>query len=126
MVIASPARLMACVLVGAGVLVGVAGLSTDATGRLLALPAALLLAALGARDLLLRPVLRADDDGLDVVVGLHRRRVGWAEVERMRVVTDRRTPLLEIDLADTLVVLSRSRLGRPPGVVLDELLALQR
>ena len=37
------------------------------------------------------------------------------------MITDRRTPLLELDLGDTLVVLARGRLGRPPQDVLAEL-----
>ena len=76
--------------------------------------------------LALRPVLRADTAGLEVVVGLRRRQLSWPEVHGLRVVDDRRTPLLEVDLGSTLVVLTRRRLGRPPDVVLDELLALQR
>jgi hypothetical protein len=43
----------------------------------------------------------------------------------MRVVRDRRTEVLELDLGRTLAMLSRARLGRPPAQVLDELLALR-
>lgn len=96
------------------------------SGRLLALPAGLVLAGLGLRDLLLRPVLCADADGVDVVVGLHRTRCPWSDVQRLRVVRDRRTPLLELDLGGALVVLSRQRLGRPPDMVIAELLDLHR
>lgn len=113
------------VLLGAAALLAVA-VDSDAAGRLLALPAAVVLAAVGIRDLALRPVLRADTAGLEVVVGLRRRQLSWPEVHGLRVVDDRRTPLLEVDLGSTLVVLTRRRLGRPPDVVLDELLALQR
>jgi hypothetical protein len=37
------------------------------------------------------------------------------------VITDRRTPLLELDLDHTVVVLSRRRLGTAPYLVLEEL-----
>ncbi|MDP9497853.1 MAG: PH domain-containing protein, partial [Actinomycetota bacterium] len=86
----------------------------------------LLLLAVAGRDLLLRPALRADAAGIVVVTGLRRRAVAWTEVERVQVVTDRRAPLLELDLGDTLVLLSRLRLGRPPEAVAAELSALQR
>ena len=122
---AGPSRLItATLLTGAGVLTVVA-LLADPAGQLLALPAALVLAALAVRDLTLRPVLLVDEGGVVVVIGLRRRRVPWDRVEEVRVVRDRRTPLLEIDLTDEVVVLSRLRLGRSPDDVLAELLALQ-
>jgi hypothetical protein len=46
-------------------------------------------------------------------------------VTRLRVVTDRRAPLLEVDLEHRVLVLSRGRLGRSPHEVLDELEALR-
>ena len=58
-------------------------------------------------------------------MGLRRVHAAWPAVERLRVVTDRRTPLLEIDLGGTLVVLGHVRLGRAPADVLAELLALK-
>lgn len=125
-VAAGPTRLTAGALLAAALLLVVVGLASDTPGRLLALPAASVLAGLGLRDLLLRPVLRADRDGIEVVVGLQRHRFAWSQVQRLRLVTDRRTPLLELDLGDTLVVLTRQRLGRPPDVVLAELLDLHR
>lgn len=125
-VAAGPTRAAgAALLLAAAVLVAVAA-AADTPGRLLALPAALVLAGLGLRDLLLRPVLRADTEALEVVVGLRRHRFAWSQVQRLRLVTDRRTPLLELDLGDTLVVLTRARLGRPPDLVLAELLDLHR
>ena len=93
----------------------------DPAGRLLLVAAGLLLGALGVRDLVLRPVLVADATGLRLVQGLTRRQVPWSSVEGMRVVTDRRAPLLELDLGQTVVVLSRSRLGRAPYLVLADL-----
>ena len=120
-----PSTAPVALLLAAGALL-LLGRVADAGGRVLAWPAAALLAGAALRDLLLRPVLSAGPAGLQVVTGLRRRSVPWSAVERLRVVRDRRTPLLEIDLGDTLVVLSRFRLGRPPEDVLSELSALQR
>ncbi len=125
-VTAGPSLAASGVLAAAGLLLAVAGAAADPAGRLLASPAALLLLAVAGRDLLLRPALRADAAGIVVVTGLRRRAVAWTEVERVQVVTDRRAPLLELDLGDTLVLLSRLRLGRPPEAVAAELSALQR
>ncbi len=116
-----PARGPGWLQVGLGLLL--VGLTTtvDPAGRLLLVPAGLGLLAYAARDLLLRPVLRADVGGVTVVDGLRRRQVAWSGVERLRVVTDRRAPLIELDLGDTVVVLSRRRLGASPYVVLEQL-----
>lgn len=123
MVTAGPSRSASGALVLTGCLLVVLALVTDAPGRVLVLPAAALLLAFGARNLVLHPALRADAHGVEVVAGVRRLRAAWPDVERLRVVTDRRTPVLELDLGDALVVLSRLRLGRPPGDVLAELLA---
>ena len=104
-----------------GIVLGLAALDLDTGGRLLIVPAALVLLALGLRDALLRPTLALRHDGLDVVVGGRRRHVPWAELEGVRVVTDRRATLLELDLGFTVVVLSRRRLGVPPDVALEVL-----
>lgn len=114
----------AALLAGAAVLVLVC-VAADPAGRVLAVPAAVALAAAGLRDLLLRPVLRADAGGVVVLAGLTRHRAPWDDVEVLRVVTDRRSPALELDLGDRLVVLSRLRLGRAPQDVLQELLAVR-
>jgi hypothetical protein len=98
---------------------------SDSAGRLLTLPAALVTLALALRDLTSGPVLRADAEGVEVLQGLRRVVAPWEQVERMRVVKDRRTEMLELDLGSTLAVLSRSRLGRLPADVLTDLLALR-
>ena len=126
MLSAGPSRASTCLLLLAAALLLVVGAAADPGGRVLAWPAAAVLALAGLRDLLLSPVLRADEIGLEVVVGLRRRWAPWAQLEGARVVTDRRTALLELDLGDTLLVLPRRRLGRPPEVVLEQLLQLQR
>lgn len=109
----------------AGVLLVVALLS-DAAGRLLAVPAAIAVLALAVRDLRSGPLLVADADGVEVLAGLRRIRVPWAQVERLRVVRDRRAELLELDLGGTLALLSRQRLGRLPDDVLTDLQAIRR
>ncbi len=125
MVTAGPSRTVAGGLVLAGLLLALLAAAADAGGRVLVLPAAALLVGLGARDLVLRPVLQADDLGLEVVTGLRRVRAAWSDVERLRVVTDRRTPVLELDLGDAVVVLGRLRLGRAPVDVLEQLHTLR-
>lgn len=109
-----------CLLLLAAVLLAV-GLRTDWSGRLISGPAMVIAGVLGVRDLLLRPALVANAEGLRVVWGLRRVSVGWQDVQRLRLQTDRRTPLLEIDLGDSLILLARTRLGRPPAAVLAEL-----
>ena len=96
----------------------------DSAGRLLLVAAALGLAVLAGRDLLLTPVLDADTEGLRVVDGWRRIEVAWSRVEDVRLVTDRRAPLVELDLGDRLVVLSRRRLARSPRDIVDELTVL--
>jgi hypothetical protein len=98
---------------------------SDSAGRLLTAPAAVAAAALAVRDLRGGPLLVADARGVDVLQGLRRIRAPWPQVERMRVVKDRRTELLELDLGSTLAVLSRHRLGRLPEDVLTDLLAIR-
>lgn len=121
-----PAPLLAPgLLVGAVVLL-LLGLAADPAGRLLAFPAAVLLLVLALRDLALRPVLAADGDGLQVVSGVRRLHLSWEQVHGLRVVTDRRADLLEVDLGSTVVVLGRARLGAAPQDVLAALSALQR
>lgn len=124
LVVAVPRKRAYGLLAFAGVLLVVALLS-DVAGRLLALPAAVAVLALAVRDLRSGPVLVADADGVEVLQGLRRIRVPWADVERMRVLRDRRTELLELDLGRTLALLSRQRLGRLPEDVLTELLAVR-
>ena len=111
-------------LLGASALAGIA-VTADAGGRLLVVPVVLALVAAALRELLAGPALRADTSGLDVVVGAHRQQVRWHEVAGMQVVRDRRATLLELDLGDRVVVLGPLRLGRSPGSVLADLLALQ-
>ncbi len=102
----------------AGLLLLLAAGFAEPMGQLLLLPGAAALLALTGRDLLLRPVLSADDAGLTVVDGWRRRAATWPDVEGLRVVRDRRASLLEIDLGAHLVVLSAHRLGTDPDAAL--------
>lgn len=119
-----PRQITALMLVGALVLGGAAVLA-DPVGQILALPAALVLVVLVARDLTLGPVLRADPDGLAVLSGWRRVQVPWSAVVAMTVQTHRRTPVLDLDLGDAVVVLGRGRLGCAPSEVLAQLRTLQ-
>jgi hypothetical protein len=111
--------------VGAGLLLLVLAPFVDPLGAVLLVPAGCAALGLGLRDLLLSPVLTADAAGITVVEGLRRTRATWPEVTRVRTVSDRRTPLLEIDLDDRVVVISRRRLGAPVEDVLAALAALR-
>ena len=123
---AGPGRATAPLLLALAGVLAVLAVATDAAGALLLAPAAAVALALGLRDLLLVPVLRADATGLQVVSGLRRRRCGWREVASLRTLTDRRALLLEVELVDgEVLLLSRARLGRDPHDVLAELQRLR-
>jgi len=94
----------------------------DRLGWVILVPTALFAVGSALRDLVLTPALEADAAGISVVSGVRRTRAPWSSVQRLRTVRDRRTPLLEIDLGDHVVVLSQRRLGAP---VDDVLVALQ-
>lgn len=95
----------------------------DTGGRLLCVPVLLGAAALVVRDLVCGPLLHADAEGLDVLDGVRRVRVAWVDVERIRVVKDRRTPVLEVDTGNAVVALSGTRLGQHPADVMEALQA---
>ncbi|MDP3714319.1 MAG: PH domain-containing protein [Mycobacteriales bacterium] len=115
-----PRRITA--LAGLAGLVAVAALVvSDTGGRLLVVPVLLGAAAFVVRDLICGPLLRADGEGLDVLDGARRVRVPWGEVERVRVVKDRRTPVLEVDTGHRVVALSGTRLGQHPADVVEAL-----
>ena len=111
------------VVVGLALLAGTT--LADPVGRLLLVVAGAAALVVGTRDLLLRPVLSADGSGLTVVEGWRRRTAPWTGVEALGVVTDRRTPLLSVDLGDRLIVLSRRRLGAAPADVLAVVVAVR-
>jgi hypothetical protein len=74
------------------------------------------------RDVLVPVRLTADPEGLTVVAGIAtRRRLPWAEIERVRV--DRRTriglqsELLEVDAGESIYLFSAHELGAQPDEV---------
>lgn len=122
----SPRTAEAVALAVVGVGLALAVLLLDPAGRILVGAAALLLLALAARDLVLRPRLSAGPAGV-VVRGLAgRRELAWAGL-RIGVRTTRRWgvtgQVLELDTARSpdddgvLVVLGRRDLGTDPAAV---------
>jgi hypothetical protein len=99
--------------------------TADPAGRVLFGLAALGLLALTVVDLLLRPRLAADPDGLRVRTLAVRRRMPWSALQRVDVDERSRYGLtartLELDAGDTLVVLGRRALGTDPRDVADAL-----
>jgi hypothetical protein len=100
-----------------------------ATGRLLLGCTAFVLAALAISDLVFAPRLTASETGIAIFAPSTRARLGWAEVDLLRV--DERSHLglasrsLEIEAGDRLIVLSRRVLGRDPSEVCAELTELR-
>jgi hypothetical protein len=103
--------------------------SLDPAGELLLGLAAALLAGIAGTDLLLRPRLRADANGIEVRTLAFRRALPWAEVSRVKVDEHSRfgrtARILEVDAGDTLVLLSRRALGTDPRDVADALAAIR-
>jgi hypothetical protein len=105
----------------------------DAAGRVLVGAGALLLLALAARDVLVRPRLTAGPDGVDVRTWTRGRHLPWPGL-RVRVRESRRLGMrsktLELDTAagpdddGVLVVLGRRDLGADPEDVARALRAL--
>ena len=96
----------------------------------LAAAVALGLAGWALRDVIAPVRLAVDPDGVTVVVGFAgRRRLAWADIERVRI--DRRdrlglrTELVEVGASDYLYLFSRYDLGAEPGDVLASLQALR-
>lgn len=112
------------------VLVGLFFGAGDPTRLGLALAVAAGFAGFAARDLLVPVRLAADYDGVTVVTGFAgRRRLAWAEIERVRVdVRPRlgtRSELLEIDTGESLYLFSAHELGAPVDDVADTLTRLR-
>ncbi|MEO6885801.1 MAG: PH domain-containing protein [Jatrophihabitantaceae bacterium] len=102
----------------AGLLCAGASIATDAAGRLLLIAAALMLLGIAACDLIFRPRLQADADGVTIRSPMQRTHLGWDQIEQVRADVRTRHGLrsvsLEIDTGDDLVVLSRRGLGTDP------------
>jgi Bacterial PH domain len=103
--------------------IAVAGLITrEPTPLVIALVVSGALAVYAVRDVVARERLRVDSDGLVVVHGFaSRARLGWTDVDRVRV-DERlrlgaRTKLLEVDAGDWIGQYSRYELGAEPEEV---------
>jgi hypothetical protein len=121
----APLRRLGFGLLALSVVLVVVTLLSDPAGRLLTAPAAVAALVLAVRELRAGPVLSADASGFAARQGWRRVSAPWAAVERMRVVRDRRAELLEVDVGRTVVLLSRTRLGRLPEDVLADLQTLR-
>ncbi|MGW0810662.1 PH domain-containing protein [Nonomuraea sp. NPDC002799] len=94
----------------------------DVRGVILAVPAAVLIGAMGLRDLIAPVRLAADEDGITVVHGFAgRRRVPWEAIWDVKVDVrtrwGRRSEMLEIDTGDHLHIFSAHDLGTSPTEV---------
>ena len=94
----------------------------DVRGVILAVPATVLVGAMGVRDLLVPVRLSADPSGITVVRGFAgRRHVPWEAIEDVKVDVRRRfglrSEMLEIDTGDYLHVFSAHELGASPTEV---------
>jgi hypothetical protein len=103
----------------------------DPVGLAVSLVTAVALVGFATRDLLAPVRLAADADGVTVVTGFNgRRRVPWAQVERVRLDERRRlgvrSQLVEIDTGDTLHLFSGYELSASCEDVVEQLEALRR
>lgn len=109
----------------AGAIVAVVALvgASDGAGRFLAAVAALVLIGYVVGDMIFRPRLTASAQGLVVRAPTARAHLGWHEVDNVRADTytrwGMRSTTLEIDAADTLVILTRRALGADPVEVAE-------
>jgi hypothetical protein len=129
------AESIALAAVGLGLGLAAAVVVADTPGRILVGAAALLVLALGVRDLLGGPRLSAGPEGVDVRTLWTRRHLPWAAL-RVQVRVTRRfgvqSRALELDTAagpddgGVLVLLSRRDLGAEPDAVARALRDLDR
>jgi phage shock protein PspC (stress-responsive transcriptional regulator) len=112
-------------ILGALVCAGLAvywGVQGDVRGVILAVPAAVLVGAMGLRDVLAPVRLAADESGITVVHGYAgRRHVPWEAIWDIKVDVrrrwGRRSEMLEIDTGDYLHIFSPHDLGASPTEV---------
>lgn len=121
-------RLTAACGVGAIVAVGAAVATTDPSGRLLFVGAAVVLLAYVVTDLVFAPRITASRDGLVLNAPFTRARISWAEVASIRADSRQRLGLrstvLEIDAGPVLALFSRRALAADPAAVAALLTAL--
>ncbi|TMR89379.1 PH domain-containing protein [Nonomuraea basaltis] len=94
----------------------------DVRGVILAVPAAVLVGAMGLRDVLVPERLAADESGITVVHGFAgKRHVPWDAIWDIKVDVRRRwglrSEMLEIDTGDNLHIFSPHELGASPTEV---------
>jgi hypothetical protein len=104
--------------------------TNDRVGLILGLLAAVGLCLWAARDALVPVRLAADTEGVTVVVGVaRRRRLAWAQIDRVRVDRQQRyglrTEYLELDAGEELHMLSAHDLGVPAEEAADVLARLR-
>lgn len=129
---AAPAWVVAAFAAGS-VLALLVALRDGGPGRFLFGVLAAALAAEALRSLLLRPVVAADADGIEVVAGLRRERHPWTAATRIGALDPpssggrarRRANVLEIDLDHRLLHVPRYRLDAPVDDVVDALASLR-
>jgi hypothetical protein len=125
------ARKLPVLKLAAAVVIALAalGLATDAVALALGAIATIGLALWAARDLAVPVRLAADIDGVTLVTGVARRhRLGWEQIERVRVDERQRRGIrsetLELDAGDVLHLFSSYDLGVPPQEAAEALEAL--
>jgi hypothetical protein len=114
-------RRHAVALAVVGVTSALAGIALPPTGRVLFWVLAVGTLVVAARDAFSGPTLLTDDDGVSFVRWWRRERLGWSELEAVRVYTHRRLRALELDAGEELVVLPARRLGADLDEVVDAL-----
>lgn len=125
-----PGAQVALKAAGALVFAGAAVLLGNTVGLVVGGLAAVLLAGLALRDVLVPVRVEADADGITIAVGFAgRRRLAWADIdavrvdERMRLGT--RSRLLEIDAGETLHLFGSFELGTSVETVAEQLQQLR-
>jgi hypothetical protein len=113
-------------LVVVGVTSALAGIALPPTGRVLFWVLAIAVLVVAARDMFSGPTVLTDDEGVSFVRWWRRDRLGWSELEAVRVYTHRRLHALELDAGDYLVVLPARRLGADLDEVVEALRAERR
>lgn len=102
---------------------------TEGPGRFLYVVLGVATAVEALRGALLRPTLAADADGIEVAIGLRRRRLPWSDVHAVGAMGEpstgprlrRRANVLEIDLGSALLLVPRYRLDAPVAEVVSSL-----
>ena len=101
-----------------------AGFQVPVAGRILLWAAAACMAAVAARDALVRPTLTTNDEGITLVRTWRPETIAWADIDSIGRFEHRRlgsVRALEIDAGDTLLLVPARRLGAELADVVDAL-----